>query len=242
MANQKRSYDNSSTKFIFLTVCFVAAIIIGFIFLAPHKNQNWETAKDKIDNTNQHNIEKSSARIDYSNEPYIGKSSAPVSIIEFGDYKCPYCKMFNQKVVPTIKQEVDKGDAKLYFINDSFIYIDSIRAAKFAESVYAVLGNKAFWKFHELLYQKQPQGSEYEKMDIYNEKFLTDTLKEVVSDVDVIKVVKYFDANKADAAWQRDMDLVNQLNVTGTPTIFVNGKVAKTLDDLKNMIDKAAKK
>ncbi|MED4226241.1 DsbA family protein [Neobacillus cucumis] len=242
MANQKRGYDNSSTKFIFLTVCFVAAIIIGFIFLAPHKNQNMATVKDKIDNTNQHNIGKNSSRIDYSNEPYIGKSSAPVSIIEFGDYKCPYCKMFNQKVVPTIKQEVDKGDAKLYFINDSFIYIDSICAAKFAESVYAVLGNKTFWKFHELLYQKQPQGSEYEKMDIYNEKFLTDTLKEVVSDVDVIKVVKYFHANKADAAWQKDMDLVNQLNVTGTPTIFVNGKVAKTLDDLKNMIDKAAKK
>jgi protein-disulfide isomerase len=241
MANQKKGYD-SSTKFIFLIVCFVGAIIIGFIFLAPHKNQITASAKDKIDNTNHHDIEKSTVRIDYSNEPYIGKGSAPVSIIEFGDYKCPYCKMFNQKVVPIIKQEVDKGNAKLYFINDSFIYIDSIRAAKFAESVYAVLGNNTFWKFHELLYQKQPQGSEYEKMDIYNEKFLSDTLKEVVSDADVIKVVKYFDTNRADAAWHKDMDLVDQLNVTGTPTIFVNGKVAKTLDDLKNMMDKAAKK
>jgi protein-disulfide isomerase len=148
--------------------------------------------------------------------------------------------MFNEKVVPIIKQKVDKGEAKLYFINYSFIYTDSTRAAKFAESVYAVLGNETFWKFHDLLYQKQPEDTKYEKMDIYDGKFLTETLKEIVSDEDVNRVVQYFNAQKADPAWRKDMDLVNTLNVTGTPTIFVNGKLAKTMDDLLNMVDKAA--
>ncbi|MDQ6594935.1 DsbA family protein [Bacillus salipaludis] len=235
MSNQKKGSNPSSAKFIFWVVSFVAVMTIGFIFLAPHKSQS--TTSPKVES----NTGKSSAKIDYTHEPFMGKSSAPVSIIEFGDYKCPACKNLNEKVIPTIKQElVATGKAKLYFMNYSFIYTDSERSAKFAESVYAVLGNKAFWKFHDLLYQKQPD-SQYEKMDIYTEKFLTDTLKKVVSEADVKKVVEYFDANKADAAWQKDMDLVKQLNVNGTPTIFVNGKLAKTMDDLKNMVDKAAK-
>ncbi|MBT2729534.1 thioredoxin domain-containing protein [Bacillus sp. ISL-75] len=234
MANQKKGSNNTSAKVIFWMVGLVAVIIMGFIFLAPHKSQNSTSPKVEAYKG------KSSAQIDYTNQPYLGKSSAPVSIIEFGDYKCPYCKMFNEKVVPIIKQKVDKGEAKLYFINYSFIYTDSTRAAKFAESVYAVLGNKTFWKFHDLLYQKQSEDTKYEKMDIYDGKFLTETLKEIVSDEDVNKVVQYFDSKKADAAWQKDMDLVNTLNVTGTPTIFVNGKLAKTMDDLINMVDKAA--
>ena len=57
------------------------------------------------------------------------------------------------------------------------------------------------------------------------------------------KVVQDFKAKKSDDAWQKDMDLATKLNVTGTPTIFVNGKLfdGKTIDDLKNMVDKAAK-
>lgn len=226
MANQSK---NSSSKFVFWVVGLVVIIMIGFIFLSPHKSQNTTAPKIKIN---------------YTSEPYLGKSSAPVSIMEFGDYKCPNCKNFNEKVIPIIKQElVDTGEAKLYFMNDSFIYKDSIRAAKFAESVYAVLGNQTFWKFHDLLYQKQPSDSKYEKMDVYTEQFLTDTLKEVASNADVNMVVQNFDAKKSDAAWQKDMDLAGTLDVTGTPTIFVNGKLfdGKTVDDLKNMVDQAAK-
>jgi protein-disulfide isomerase len=229
MVNQKKDSKNSSSKFIFWIVGLVAVVIIGFIFLAPHNKQTTTTQKEKID---------------YSNQPYIGKKTAPVSLIEFGDYKCPNCKNFNATVIPIIKQElVDTGMAKLYFMNDSFIYKDSKRSAKFAEAVYAELGNQTFWKFHDLLYQKQPEDSKYEKMDVFDEKLLTDTLKEIVSENDVNKVVQNFEAKKSDAAWQKDMNLAKQLNVTGTPTIFVNGKIfdGKTIDDLKNMVDKAAK-
>lgn len=231
MANGKQNVKkatNSSTKFVFWMVGLVAVALIAFIFLGNHSKT---TPKQK-------------EAIDYAGQPYIGEKSAPVSIIEFGDYKCPNCKQFGENVIPVIQQElVDNGKAKIYFLNDAFINTDSIRAAKFAESVYAELGNKTFWKFHELLYKKQPEDSKYEKMDIYDEKFLTDTLKEVASDADAKKVVGHFRANKSDAAFQKDMDLAKKLNVTGTPTLFVNGKLfdGQTIDDLKEMVDQAAK-
>ncbi|HJV17310.1 MAG TPA: thioredoxin domain-containing protein [Bacillales bacterium] len=225
MKNHKNS---SSTKFVFFIIGLVAIAIIGFIFLA---NQSKSDTKSKEE-------------IDYTGQPYLGSETAPVSIIEFGDYKCPNCKNFAENVIPTIQQElVDTGKAKLYFLNDSFINTDSIRSAKFAESVFQVLGNKTFWEFHDLLYKKQPEDSKYEKMDIYNEKFLTDTLKEVASESDVNKVLENFQAKKSDHAWQKDMDLAGKLGVTGTPTLFVDGKLfeGKSLDDLTEMVDKATK-
>lgn len=233
MANNKKNTKNqsksSSSKFIFWVIGLVAVCIVGFIFLGNHNKQ--------VDQPKTNTI-------DYSNQPFLGDKSTPVSIIEFGDYKCPNCKNFNQNVVPLIQKDlVDTGLAKLYFMNDSFIFKDSLRSGKFAESVYAELGNDIFWKFHDLLYQKQPEDPKYEKMDFFDEKFLTATLKEVASDQEVNQVVDNFHAKKADAAWQKDMDLAQKLGVTGTPTIFVNGKLfeGQTIDDLKTMVEKEKK-
>jgi protein-disulfide isomerase len=226
--NQKNSA--SSSKFVFWIIGIIAAFLLGFIFLGNH-NKNEETKK-------------TTASIDYSHQPYLGKKSAPVSIIEFGDYKCPNCKNFAANVIPLIKQQlVDTGKAKLFFFNDAFIADDSTRSAKFAEAVYHELGNEVFWKFHELLYTKQPADPDAEKKDIFTEQFLTNTLKEVAGTEDVNKVVAYFQAKKSDAAFKKDMKYALQLGVTGTPTLFVNGKVftGQTLDDLIKMVNNAAK-
>ena len=232
MANNKKytkTNKNSSSMFIFWVVGLVAVGILALILFGNHNKDQDNTASEKID---------------YANQPFQGNKSAPVSIIEFGDYKCPNCKNFADQVIPLIQKDlVDTGKAKLYFMNDSFINVDSERSAKFAESVYQELGNDTFWKFHDLLYKKQPEDTKYEKIDLYTEKFLTDTLKEVASDKEVDKVVQNFQAKKSDAAWKKDMDYAGKLGVTGTPTIFVNGKKFEggSMDDLKKMVDKAAK-
>ncbi|WP_160724385.1 DsbA family protein [Bacillus sp. USDA818B3_A] len=231
MANKKKNgkaAGNSSAKFTFWVIGLVVVCLAAFIFFGNHN-------KDK--ETNQ------ASDIDYSNQPYLGDKDAPVSIIEFGDYKCPICKDFAANTIPIIEKEfVDTGKAKLYFMNYSFINTDSIRSAKFAESVFKELGNETFWKFHELLYKKQPEDTKYEKVDVFTEDFLIDTLKEVASDKDVDKVVKNFESKDSEDDWNKDMDYVKKLGVTGTPTMFVNGEMFKgqTLDDLKKMVDEAA--
>ncbi|MBT2700513.1 thioredoxin domain-containing protein [Bacillus sp. ISL-40] len=232
MANNnknKKKESKSSSTFTFWMIGLVAVFILAFIFLGNHSKQQDKTTTTKID---------------YSNQPFKGKESAPVSIIEFGDYKCPNCKNFAKDVVPIIQQElVDTGKAKFYFMNDSFINVDSTRSAKFAESVLQELGNETFWKFHDLLFEKQPEDTKYEKIDLFTEDFLVDTLKEVASGSDVDKVVKNFQAKKSDNAWNKDMDYAEKLGVTGTPTIFVNGEKfdGQTIDDLKDMVEKASK-
>ncbi|MFJ7310438.1 DsbA family protein [Peribacillus frigoritolerans] len=228
MANKKKGNQKQSSAFTFWIIGLIAVIIIGFIFLANGKKDE-DTAVNEID---------------YKSQPYLGEKSAPVQIVEFGDYKCPVCKTFEEQFFPSIQSElIDTGKAQFYFMNYSFINVDSTRSAKFAESVYQELGNKAFWEFHELLFDKQPADLKYEKEDVFTDKFLEETLKEIANDKDVKKVVTSFKAKKSEDQWNKDMELADELGVTGTPSLFVNGKKfeGNTIDDLVKMVDDAAK-
>ncbi|MFJ7471375.1 DsbA family protein [Peribacillus frigoritolerans] len=228
MANKKKGNQKQSSAFTFWIIGLIAVIIIGFIFLANGKKDE-DTAVNEID---------------YKSQPYLGEKSAPVQIVEFGDYKCPVCKTFEEQFFPSIQSElIDTGKAQFYFMNYSFINVDSTRSAKFAESVYQELGNETFWKFHELLFDKQPADLKYEKVDVFTDKFLEETLKEIANDKDVKKVVTSFKAKKSDDQWNKDMELADELGVTGTPSLFVNGKKfeGNTIDDLVKMVDDAAK-
>ncbi|MEE3954640.1 DsbA family protein [Peribacillus frigoritolerans] len=228
MANKKKGNQKQSSAFTFWIIGLIAVIIIGFIFLANGKKDE-DTAVNEID---------------YKSQPYLGEKSAPVQIVEFGDYKCPVCKTFEEQFFPSIQSElIDTGKAQFYFMNYSFINVDSTRSAKFAESVYQELGNETFWEFHELLFDKQPADLKYEKQDIFTDKFLEETLKEIANDKDVKKVVTSFKAKKSEEQWNKDMELADELGVTGTPSLFVNGKKfeGNTIDDLVKMVDDAAK-
>ncbi|MEC1522294.1 DsbA family protein [Neobacillus niacini] len=232
MAQKKKKVNktqkSTSSKFVFWIIGLIAIAVIGFIFLANNDKSD-DNAKEEID---------------YSNQPFLGEESAPVSIVEFGDYKCPNCKNFTDNVVPLIVKEfVDTGRAKFYYFNYPFINVDSDRTAKFSEAVYHELGNEKFWEFHELIYDKQPEDTRYEKIDVFTEEFLTETLEEMATEEEVKKVVAYFDTKAPEDAWKSDEALGGKLGVSGTPTIFVNGKRfdGQTMDDLNKLVEEAAK-
>ncbi|MED1202381.1 DsbA family protein [Heyndrickxia acidicola] len=227
MANKTKNKNQSSRAFFYWMVGLVVVCIGTIILLAKVNSASHQDAT-----------------FNYNNEPYLGNKNAPVNIVEFGDYKCPVCKNFNATVFPDIiKDLVQTGKAKYYFMNDPFIYRDSTRAAQFAETVYIELGNTAFWKFHDHLYEKQPDGSKYESTDVYSLNFLQDTLKDVAGDKDTQKVVTAFKQQKYKAALKKDINYVNKLKIDGTPTIFVDGKLFKgqSYSDLINLVNKKAK-
>ncbi|MBO9130424.1 DsbA family protein [Bacillus sp. 165] len=222
---KKKNTSKSSSKWIFWTIGVFSVCILGLLFMG-----NWSSSKE--------------VAIDYKDQPYLGDKTAPVKILEFGDYKCPYCKNFNELFLPQIEKElIETGQAKFYFINYAFINVDSTRAAQFGETVYQVLGNDMFWKFHERLYSKQPEDMKYEKIDLYTETFLTDTLKEVANEDDVEKVVQAFETQPYKEALKKDESYVQKLNVQSTPSLFVNGKQfeGNSFEDLKKMVEQAAK-
>jgi len=223
---QKKSAANKRpSKFLYWMIVLIVVCIAGLVILA--------------------NLPKDGFDFDYADQPFLGEKSADVSIVEFGDYKCPVCKSFTQSFFPLIEKDfINTGKAKFYFMNYPFIHpADSTRAAVFAEAVYTELGNDIFWKFHEKLYDKQPDDTSKENVELNTEEFLTDTLKEVTSEENAAKIASVYKENKYQKQVDKDLSYVEELNITGTPTIYVNGVKfeGNTYEEFQEMVNKAAK-
>lgn len=202
-------------KKIFWLIGILAVCLIGIIVLT--------------------NVNEESVVIDYEGQPFLGEASAPVEIVEFGDYKCPSCKDFNDRLFPVIYQElVETGKAKFYFMNYSFIAPDSTTAAQFAETVYEELGNEPFWALHNLLFANQTT--------VFSEQTLEKMLAEVANEEEVTKVMAAYQEGKGKIAWDHDMNTANSLGISSTPTIFIGGKefTGNKVSDFTKMVEEAA--
>src|SRR5581483_8762214 len=91
--------------------------------------------------------------VSIENNPTIGPDNAPVTIIEFSDFQCPFCKRFHDTTLPVL---LKKYEGKIRFAYRDFP-ISSIHpyaqgAAEAAECAYA---QNKFWDYHDLLFQDQ---------------------------------------------------------------------------------------
>lgn len=92
---------------VMLTLVFIVAII-AIVFLL-----------NKEDKNNQSDTKGAHPPIEQ--QPTLGNEDATVSIVEFGDYKCPSCKAWGEKVFPQLEEEFIKtGKAKFSYINVLF--------------------------------------------------------------------------------------------------------------------------
>lgn len=80
----------------------------------------------------------------------LGNASAPVTLIEYGDYQCPYCGEFFSQTEPEIIQNyVNTGKVRFVFRNFAFLGAESTAAAEAADC--AEDQNK-LWAYHDALY------------------------------------------------------------------------------------------
>lgn len=89
------------------------------------------------------------ARRDANDFMAIGDVDAPVVIVEFADYRCPFCSLFEQSILPEIKENyIDKGLVRLEF-NDMPVFGEqSVSAAVAGRAA----GNQGkFWEFLHLV-------------------------------------------------------------------------------------------
>lgn len=185
-------------------------------------------------------VQQESVDIDYEGQPFIGEVSAPVEIVEFGDYKCPHCKQFNDSLFPKINEElVTTGKAKFYFMNFSFISPDSFTAAQFAETVYQELGNEKFWEFHHLVFANQITSSG--EMNYFSDDFMKEVLAKVATPEETEKVVQAYKEGKGKDALEKDMSIANNLGIASTPTIYIDGKLfdGKDMNEFIQMVNEA---
>ncbi|NMH68353.1 DsbA family protein [Bacillus sp. RO3] len=152
-------------------------------------------------------------------QPVLGDQNAPVSVVEFGDFKCPACKSWGETIYPQLKEDfIDTGKAQFSYINTEFHGKESTLSALAAESI---LKNDpgSYWDFHKELFETQP--------DQHHDGWITvEVLVEVAgktTDVDMEQFKQDIEEQTYMDEVKKDSSLVDEFTVELTPTIIING-------------------
>jgi protein-disulfide isomerase len=148
--------------------------------------------------------------------PAKGNKNAKVTIVEFADFRCPFCEQFYTNTEPQIiKDYVDTGKVQFYFRQYAFLGPASVVAADAAE---CANDQGKFWDFHDYLYKNQPAETD---TTMYNTDTLTQAAVSLGMDGNTFK--SCLDNKTDDAKASQDMADGQKAGVSGTPTFFING-------------------
>jgi len=179
-------------------------------------------------------------RVSASRDHIFGNPNAPVSLIEYSDFECPFCKQFHG----TAKELIKTYGGKVNWVYRHFpLPIHNPGAEKEAEAsecVNRLGGNDAFWKFADAIYARtQSNGNGFALTQ------LVPLGKEIGLNEKQFK--ECIDGGKLAARVQEDAEEAAALGISGTPANILlrnaTGEVAlklgaHTLDTLKADVDR----
>ena len=158
----------------------------------------------------------SAVQVSIDDDAIEGDKNAKVTIVEFSDYECPFCKRnYDQSYVQLKKEYIDTGKVK-YVLRDfplSF-HPQAQKAAEAAECAGEVGGDEAYFKMHDKLFGEGVEGG-VATFKTYAKAIGLDQ-KKFDSCLDSGKMAPEVAKDQADGA---------SYGVQGTPAFFVNGKL-----------------
>lgn len=156
----------------------------------------------------------------------IGNPSTPVTILEYGDFKCPICNVFFQTTESQVQKElIDTGKAKIEYRTYPIIAEDSKLAA---QAAYCSNDQSKFSSYHAALFNSiwnaGYKNSNYsiENEDYFNLKLLTDLAGSV--GMDTTSFQSCLSSGKYAATVTEDTNLAKKAGVSSTPTFFINSE------------------
>ena len=157
-----------------------------------------------------------------SRDAILGNQSAPVTIVEYGDYQCPFCARYFSTIQPQIVSGfINSGKAKMVFRDFPFLGPESESAAEAAQC--AEDQNK-LWAYHDALYMAKV-GDE-NKGGTENDGFYTRALFIQLANqvgLNVPTFTSCIDTGKDAAVVAAEKNNATIAGVNSTPITFVNG-------------------
>jgi protein-disulfide isomerase len=158
-------------------------------------------------------------------EPTKGPADAPITIVEFSDFECGYCK----RVEKTVDQLLEDYPGKIRVIYRDFPIRNHMRAEPAAMAARCAGDQGKYWEYHANLFQ-------------VSGNLLDDDLKNRAEQLglDMVSFNQCYDNDVYKEAVRLSFAQGSAVGVKGTPTFFINGRRlagAKPIGDFKEIID-----
>lgn len=155
-------------------------------------------------------------KVSVDDDPTLGNKNAKITMIDFTDYECPFCKRYFDETFAQIKKDyIDTGKIK-YVVRDlplSF-HVNAHKEAQAAECVREQGGDDVYFKYHDEIF----------KRTISNGTGLAlDKLSVIANDLGLngSSLQKCLDSDKYKAEVDKDLADAAAAGATGTPTFFI---------------------
>ncbi|MGB5685432.1 MAG: thioredoxin domain-containing protein [Candidatus Electrothrix sp.] len=162
--------------------------------------------------------------IDTAGSPFIGKENAPVTLVVFSDFQCPFCS----KVQPLLDEILEKNPDNVKIVFKHLPLQMHKQAKPAALASIAAHEQGKFWQMHDALFAVSKQLSE-------------ETIEKAAKDIglDMEKFNKDLASPTVQDKLKKDMADAGKASVSGTPTLFINGRQVKGrgANVLQDMID-----
>jgi protein-disulfide isomerase len=164
----------------------------------------------KGNNEIDRNSKKLAVPVNIGSDHIRGSINAPITIVEYGDYECPYTGMAYPVVQGLMKQFGDQ----IYFVFRNFPLNDiHPHAQHAAEAAEAAAAQDKFWQMHDYLFEHQKA---------LDDRHLLEYAKKVGLDIDKFK--KEMSEHIYAPLINKSLKVGIDSGVEGTPTFFVNGQ------------------
>ncbi len=148
--------------------------------------------------------------VSVDDDPSLGPTDAPITIIEFSDFNCPYCRRWHEQAFPALMaaypDQIHFVYRDLPVVGGGAVGLEAAQAANCAGD------QGAYWEFHNLLFS----GTFGLSRDAYRQYA-------AALGLDPQALAECIDTGYHEAEVQADLQYALQMGVSSTPTFFVNG-------------------
>ena len=147
------------------------------------------------------------SEVDPERDHIRGPADAPVTVVEYGDFECPFCG----QAEPAVREMIKRGQVRWVWRHLPLLDVHP-HAQLAAEAAEAAGAQGAFWPMHDLLLTRQDHllasdlRSYAVELGLDVDRFCADMARDVYS-----------------AHIAADVESADLSNVSGTPTMFING-------------------
>ena len=203
-------FNRSQFYALLLPLAFVTGIAAGFLMWGRRTSTPNESAQVVVTPTTrpQSADPATPPRFDIStdDDPALGPEDAPITIVEFSDFACGYCRRFHEQTFPEL---LARYPDQIRFVYRDLPVVGGYEAAQAAECADE---QGAFWEFHDLLFTGELGFDE----DAYRE------YAEAI-DIDADELSECLAEERFASEVESDARYAMDLGATGTPTFFING-------------------
>ena len=155
--------------------------------------------------------------------PVLGNPKGDVTIVEFFDYRCPYCKV----TAPTLQTLIGQ-DSNVRLVMKEFPILG--KESVFASRVALVVKKHGkYAEFHQAMFALKTKVDDAQTLEVVKSLGL-----------DPAQIKKEADASDIDAILKQNYDLARALNLTGTPAFVIGDTLLPGAVELKDLQDAVA--